>query len=114
MIKAFLLTIGYVFVASAQSFLSINEERFLQVTGNINAPCKLSTTGETCTDKGFCCATVTGFDQDRVTLVPSTTSGTCVPAEFDGVQIRTLLNGWYTPTCSFRATVTNYMSALGS
>jgi hypothetical protein len=94
MFKSVLLIALGVAAASA-NFLSVDFERYLQVTAatSVNSTCTRNTTGETC-GAGFCCATYSrnGFNM---------ANSVCFPAEFHQQTFANVSGFNYTVFCNF-------------
>lgn len=105
MFKSVLLIALGVAAASA-NFLSVDFERYLQVTSatTVNSTCTRNTTGETCATAGYCCATYSrnGFNH---------ANSVCLPAEFHQQTFNNVSGFNYTVSCNFANTTSTIRAA---
>ena len=80
-------------------------DRFLAVTSTtaISTLCTQSTTAESCSILGYCCASIV-IDGNPPT---SYTSGVCVPADFNNIQFAESTSKSWKFTCSYKISAAN-------
>lgn len=105
MFKSVLL-VALGFAAASANFLSVDIERYLQVTNatTVNTACTRSTTAETCTQSGYCCATVT---RNGTAL----NNSVCLPAEFHQQVFNNVSGVNYIVACNNNTAATTVRAA---